>query len=116
MICPGCQATNLQEAAFCLNCGLSLRTSAPSHPVPGSVAPYSANNQAPPVKRGLAVASLVLGLIGLVTIGVAGIGAVIGLILGIIAVVKANADEETYGGKGMATAGIMLNFVSVLIA
>jgi len=116
MICPGCQATNLQEAAFCLNCGLSLHTSAPSQYPPGSVAPYSANSQSLAPRKGLAIASLVLGLIGLVTLGVAGIGAVIGLILGIIAIVKANADEETYGGKGMATAGIMLNFVSVLIA
>jgi uncharacterized protein DUF4190 len=118
MICPRCQSSNLQEAAFCFNCGGGLRQidSAPFQNVSGSEAPYSASNQAPTLKKGLAIASLVLGLVGLLTLGVMGVGSVIGLILGVVAVVKANADEEAYGGKGMATAGIMLNFVCLLIA
>jgi hypothetical protein len=55
---------------------------------------------------GLAIASLVCGILGLFTAGLAGIA---GLICGIISLVKGNA------GKGMAIAGVILSGLSVLI-
>jgi hypothetical protein len=66
-------------------------------------------------KSGLAIASLVLGLIGCF------FTSPIGLILGIAAVVKANRRPAEYGGKGLAIAGIVLNglgllFLPVIIA
>jgi len=59
-------------------------------------------------KSGLAIASLVLGLIGCF------ITSPIGLILGIVAMVKANRRPQEYGGKGLAIAGIVLNGLGLL--
>jgi hypothetical protein len=59
-------------------------------------------------KSGLAIASLVLGIIGCF------ITSPIGLILGIVAMVKANRHPNEYGGKGLAIAGIVLNGLGLL--
>jgi hypothetical protein len=65
---------------------------------------YQINKQ----KSGLAIASLVLGLIGCF------VTSPIGLILGIVAMVKANRRPNEYGGKGLAIAGIVLNGLGLL--
>ncbi len=68
---------------------------------------------APPqdVRNGMAIASLVLGIIGLATCPIIGI---IALILGIIALIRAHGDPATYKGRGMAVAGICCGGVSLL--
>jgi hypothetical protein len=65
---------------------------------------YQAGKQ----KSGLAIASLVLGLLGCF------FTSPIGLILGIVAMVKANRHPAEYGGKGLAIAGIVLNGLGIL--
>ena len=64
----------------------------------------------------MAVASLVLGIISIPTLGLALVGGVISLILGIIALRKANRDPATYGGKSLAIAGIVTSCVSFAVA
>lgn len=75
------------------------------------------NFQPQNLKSGLAIASLVLACVAFVTmiflIGI--LIAPIGLILGIVALVKANKQPRVYGGKGMAIAGVILNGLVVLI-
>lgn len=68
------------------------------------------------LKSGLAVASMVLGILGFVTaIFLVGfVFAFIGLILGIVALVKASKHPMIYGGKGFAIAGIALGVLPVL--
>jgi len=68
-----------------------------------------------PPRRGFAIASLVLGILGLPTIGLFGIGAMVGIILGVIALVKAGRAPAEYGGRGMAVAGIALAVISILL-
>jgi type II secretory pathway pseudopilin PulG len=68
-----------------------------------------------PPRRGFAIASLVLGILGLPTIGLLGIGAMAGIILGVIALVKASRAPAEYGGRGMAVAGIALAVISILL-
>lgn len=70
--------------------------------------PYQSYYQPGKQKSGLAIASLVLGLIGCF------VTSPIGLILGIVAVVKANRRPAEYGGKGLAIAGIALNGLGLL--
>ena len=67
------------------------------------------------VRRGYAIASLVLGILSIPTIGLLLVGAMTGVILGVVALVKANREPEEYGGKGMAITGIVLAAVSILI-
>lgn len=68
------------------------------------------------LKSGLAVASMVLGILGFVTsiflIGV--LLAPVGLILGIVALVKVNRQPDVYGGKGFAIAGVVTGSMIVL--
>lgn len=66
-------------------------------------------------RQGLAVASLVLGIVGLFTLGILGVGALLGIVLGVMALVKANDDPAKYGGKGKAIAGIALCLLSVVV-
>jgi len=61
---------------------------------------------------GLAIASLVCGIAGLCT---AGLGGIVGLILGIIALRKIKASCGTMDGRGLAIAGIIVGCASVVI-
>jgi type IV pilus assembly protein PilA len=69
----------------------------------------------PQPRRGFAIASLVLGILGLPTIGLLGVGAMAGIILGVIALVKAKNGPAQYGGRGLAVAGIALSVISILL-
>ena len=66
-------------------------------------------------RKGLAIASLILGILSLPTAGLLGIGAAVAIVLGIVALVRANKEPAVYGGKGMAIAGIVLSGLSILL-
>jgi type IV pilus assembly protein PilA len=66
--------------------------------------------------KGFAVASLILGIVGLPTVGILGVGALAGIVLGVVGLVKANRAPDEYGGKGLAITGIVLSAISVLVA
>ena len=77
-----------------------------SPPVLGSEPPVESRTS------GLAIASLVLGIMGWVT---AGITALVGLVLGIIALVKISGSRGKLRGTGLALAGTILSGVFVLM-
>jgi type II secretory pathway pseudopilin PulG len=83
------------------------------HPQPPSYGPF----QQPPSKprKGLAVASLVIGLISLPTLGLLFVGAIVGLVLGIVALAKASNQPQFYGGKGLAVGGIVTSVLSLVM-
>src|SRR5215475_5081184 len=66
-------------------------------------------------RNGLAVASLVLGIISIPTLGLLAVGAVTAIALGAIALNKIKKDPATHGGKGMAIAGIITSAVSLML-
>ncbi len=66
-------------------------------------------------RNGLAVASLVLGIISIPTLGLLGVGAIAAIVLGSIALNRIKKDPATHGGKGMAIAGIITSAVSLLL-
>ena len=66
-------------------------------------------------RRGLALASLILGILSIPTLGCLLVGAVAGIVLGIVALVRANRDPHEYGGKGLAIAGIAASALSLLL-
>jgi Tfp pilus assembly protein PilE len=71
--------------------------------------PQFYNHQTPPKQKiGMALTSMIMGLIGCF------FTAPVGLVLGIAAVKKANRAPREYGGKGFAVAGIVLNTLALL--
>jgi periplasmic protein TonB len=67
-----------------------------------------------PLRKGLAIASLALGLVGLVTLGGCGLGAVAGLVVGVMALIRARRDPTVHGGADVAWAGIVTNTLALL--
>jgi hypothetical protein len=63
-----------------------------------------------PGNNKLAVWSLVASLLGLLC---GGVGSIIGIVLGIIAIKQLNRTPQ--GGRGMATAGIAIGIITLLI-
>lgn len=73
------------------------------------------NGRSPKPRRGFAIASLVLGILSLPTVGLLGVGAMAGVVLGVVGLVKARNAPTEYGGRGLAVAGIALSALSVLV-
>ena len=68
--------------------------------------------QAPAKNSGLAIASLVCGIVGPCTLGLASIA---GLILGIVGLKKIKAGGGAVGGRGLAIAGIIVSVATLII-
>ena len=83
-----------------------------THTPPG-VEPSRPTAPAPaPKTSGLAIASLVLGIAGPCTVG---LGSIIGLILGIVGLVKIGKSAGAKGGQGLAIAGIVVSAASLVV-
>jgi prepilin-type processing-associated H-X9-DG protein len=65
-----------------------------------------------PKMSGLAIASLVLGVLGLFSFGLT---AVVGLVLGIVAMVKVNGSQGRLKGSGLAVAGVCVSGFMLLL-
>jgi len=78
-------------------------------------ADYSNVQPQPQTRKGLAIASLVLGIISIPTLSLLVIGAITALVLGSIALNRIKKEPAIYGGKGMAIAGIITSVVSLLL-
>lgn len=137
--CPKCNLTNWATEASCKRCRYVLHPSTSVKPeisesqirdaeqLPFEVGSgkYHGNdaqpvyNYFPPqldLKTGLAIASMILGIVSLPTslflIGL--LLAPIGLILGIIALTKARRKPNVYGGKGFAIAGVATSSIALI--
>ena len=96
MLCPKCGVHNLDNAPSCIACQLPLITP-PPRPMKAS---------------GLAIASLVLGILGFFTFGLTGI---VGMILGIIALYQISKKPLEVGGQPMAIVGMVLSCISFVL-
>jgi len=65
-----------------------------------------------PKTSGLAITSLILGIIGPCSLGLLSL---VGLILGIMAAKKIKASGGTIGGRGLAIAGIIISILTLII-
>lgn len=90
---------------------------AAQYPPPGSQysppgGSYSSQYASSQQGSGLAIASLVFGILGLITCG---LFSIIGLICGIIALGKTGSGSGREGGRSMAVAGTVVSAISVLM-
>jgi len=127
MICPNCGAENRPEARFCSRCGAPLFASVPDvvPPPPLGTAPYGPPYNPPyeppaaPKTSGLAIASLILGIVGLLGLACYGAGvipAVAALITGVIARRRIRENPTAYQGAGLALAGTILGGIPVALS
>lgn len=105
-------------AAAAVSSGCLIKGMGPGsfHPMENDVPPYSAPGTPPPSPvretSGLAIASLVCGILGFLTCGLTGIAAVITGHLAMSSIKRGNGAIE---GKGMALAGLITGYISVFI-
>lgn len=118
--CPGCGFVGWADTEHCKKCG-ALREPNPTGVTQQSqpaFLQYQTGDQGysqEKLKKGLAIASLVIGIVDLFTLGLLGVGAIVGITLAIVAMNKAKQNPNEYGGRGMAMAGLVTSIVSVLI-
>jgi type II secretory pathway pseudopilin PulG len=69
-----------------------------------------------PPRKGLAITSLVLGIVSIPTCGLLFAGGIAGIILGAVALNKAKTQPHQFSGRGLAIAGIITSSLSLLVA
>jgi prepilin-type processing-associated H-X9-DG protein len=110
-VCPSCGRVVDAQAApgmaqMCPACGTTITVPPPQG------AGLADGVPAPAPSQGMAIGALVCGILGLVTC-LPPLG-LVGLVLGIVAVVRANNQPQRYAGKGMAIGGICTGGVSLV--
>ena len=116
--CQACGFVGWSDGGSCKSCGAAFVERPFVPPVP-LVTPLTSqySTSAPLVEgesKGLAIFALVLGILSFLTLGLLGIGAVTGIIVGAIAIKRVKRDPWTYGGKGIAIAGLCLSITSLV--
>ena len=97
--CWHCGKENQDNARYCRHCGAQFAPAESAVATPTT--PY-------PQASGFAIASLVLGILWLYWIG-----SILALVFGYLARGEIRRDPQRVGGRGMATAGIVLGWVGV---
>ncbi len=106
MFCSNCGRENVPGASFCSACGAPL--AAPPAQPPSQPAGWAMR----PQTSGLAIASLVLGIGGLFILILAPL---LGLVLGVVAIVQINGSRGRLRGMGLAVAGICVSALTLLL-
>lgn len=119
--CPACGGLIVadQPPGTQVRCALCQQVvtvpSSETSPVARGIEPvFYAEGDDTPVRRGLAVAALVCGIVGLFPLWFP--VNLIGLILGIVAARRASRQPEQYGGRGLAIGGICTGAVGLLMS
>jgi uncharacterized protein DUF4190 len=118
--CPACGLVGWADDEGCKKCGV-LRVAEPvaaSEPSSPTYLEYKARggeHSQRQLKKGLAVTSLVIGIVDVFTFGLLGLGAIAGMTLAIVALVKAKRYPHEYGGQSLATAGLVTSILSLII-
>ncbi len=100
--CPRCKSTNPIGGNNCKNCGMPFTMEGTTLEAAGG-------------SNGFATASLVLGIIGLVTFCTV-VVPVLAVIFGLIALRQTSGDNASTGGRGLAIAGLVCGAVGSLLA
>ena len=106
MFCPRCGKQNEDQARYCQGCGEILDMTFQAPPGPPPRYPEGA-----PASSGLAIASLILGLLSFCPNLLTAISAVI---CGHLALERIKRSEGILSGRGMAIAGLALGYFGIV--
>jgi len=94
----------------------AFRSGRPDSIGSGRVAPAVGPGTTDRRRKGLAVASLALGLLGTLCLGLGGIVPLVAIALGVVALYNVSRSPEQYGGRGLALGGIAAGGAGLAIA
>ena len=114
--CVECGFVGWADIPNCKSCGAPMNQHSHSLPLaaPVSNVNYGQWEEPESPKTGLAIVALVLGIINFCTLGILGVGAIIGSIVGWVAMRRAKREPRLYGGHGMAIAGFVMSIVTLV--
>jgi type II secretory pathway pseudopilin PulG len=118
--CFECGFVGWADAEHCKKCGVGLvpESRGDSYQTQPSYGDYQSSyrgNSHQELKNGLAIFALVIGIVNLFTLGLLGVGAIAGIIVAVVAQNRIKRNPHVYGGKGLATAGLIISILSVVI-
>lgn len=122
MKCMNCGSELGAGSTFCTYCGTRLDKGDPDFSLPPYAPPpgygYGYGYYVQRKTSGMAIASMVLGIVSSVTLLplIFGIGPLIGLLLGLQARKDIAADASHMEGEGFATAGVILGLSGLILA
>ncbi|MFB0538155.1 MAG: DUF4190 domain-containing protein [Anaerolineae bacterium] len=106
MLCPNCGTENAEGSTICQSCSASLTSPAPR--------PLAQATVRPAPTSGLAIASLIFGILGLTLLPT--LGSVLAVILGYMAKSEINSSAGQLEGSGLATTGVVLGYIGLGLA
>ena len=110
--CVQCGFVGWSDLENCKACGAPLNQSLGSLPSAGTY--HHSRNESEGREKGLAIAALVLGIISFFTLGILGVGAIVGIVLSVKAMGRVSREPWRYGGRSMAIAGLVLSISSLV--
>src|SRR4030095_9944834 len=111
MTCPQCQLPNPVSATYCARCGAPL-SSAPVAPAPIGASVSTAGGERHAMAITARVRAILSPLVACVLVGL--VTGLVALVLGIMAMSRANRQPGLYGGKTPAIIGAVLGGLTLL--
>ena len=117
--CINCGFVGWADAEICKKCGASM--CAPvvdvgDTPNGNFASTYSSYGftPAPELKKGLAVTSLVIGILNFFLLGILVVPVVVGIVISAVALNKIKRYPQEYGGQSLAIGGLVTNIVTAV--
>lgn len=117
--CSECGFVGWADAERCKKCGVIRLSNPPSDSgqqaaVSEVYQPYYGYAHCE-LKKGLAIGSMVLGILNLCVTGIFLVPSIVGIVMAVVAKKRVKQEPDVYGGEGFAMAGLVTNIVATAL-